>query len=145
MLLGMLQAGLRAEGLGQDNNIIVVSDHGRWSVSGRLATFPTAAITAGAVGATDATKRLVGLGDVRLANILSRVGAGATFPNVYDGDSCMYVPAMSGVDRGRGRRSIRRWPSTRVHGGKRGAGEHGRLHDQGVPRGHRARCRRAQS
>ena len=96
-LLGKLQAGLKAQGWDKTTDLVVVSDHGHSSVSGPLATFPLRAITAGAVGAVDSNGWSVS-GDVRLADLLSRVGGGTpTFPNVFDGNGCMYVPAMSGV------------------------------------------------
>ncbi|MCU1283064.1 MAG: hypothetical protein JWM53_6610, partial [bacterium] len=97
-LLGQLQASLKAKGWDNTTDIIVVSDHGHSNVSGPLSLFPLRAIAAGAVGAVDAANGWSASGDVRLADLLARVGGGTpTFPNVYDGNGCMYVPAMSGL------------------------------------------------
>ncbi|HMC68401.1 MAG TPA: alkaline phosphatase family protein, partial [Mycobacteriales bacterium] len=97
-LLGQLQASLKQKGWDKTTDIIVVSDHGHSSVAGATALFPLRAITTGAVGAVDAVNGWSVSGDVRLADLLSRVGGGTpTFPNVYDGNGCMYVPAMSGI------------------------------------------------
>jgi predicted AlkP superfamily pyrophosphatase or phosphodiesterase len=96
-LLGQLQAALKSRGWDKTTDIIVVSDHGHSSVSGAPSLFPLRAITSGAVGATDPNGWSAS-GDVRLADLLSRAGgATPTFPNVYDGNGCMYVPAMSGI------------------------------------------------
>ncbi len=91
-LLGQLQAALKQKGWDKTTDIIVVSDHGHSNVSGPLSLFPLRAIAAGAVGAADANGWSAS-GDVRLADLLTKAG----IANVFDGNGCMYVPAMSGM------------------------------------------------
>ena len=91
-LLGQLQAALQSKGWDKTTDIVVVSDHGHSNVSGPLALFPLRAITSGAVGAVDSNGWSAS-GDVRLADLLTRAG----FANVFDGNPCLYVPAMSGI------------------------------------------------
>ena len=91
-LLGQLQAALEQKGWDKTTDIIVVSDHGHSNVSGPLALFPLRAIASGAVGAVDGNGWSAS-GDVRLADLLSKAG----IANVFDGNGCIYVPAMSGI------------------------------------------------
>ncbi len=107
--LGELIAALRANGLDNTTNIVVVSDHGHSSVSGPLATYPLRAITGtslpnGALvnGSTSgSTNASVGAasasgysfsGDVRSADLLTYRGFKA-----YDGNGCS-TSAMYGLD-----------------------------------------------
>ncbi len=91
-LLGKLQAALKDKGWDKTTDLIVVSDHGHSNVSGNPTLFPLRAIASGAVGAVDANGWSAS-GDVRLADLLTKAGVA----NVFDGNGCMYVPAMSGL------------------------------------------------
>ena len=106
--LGELQAGLKAAGLAESTNIIVVSDHAHSNVSGPTNLFPLRAIipatavltppTAAATGVTNATLGAVDAvngfsfsGDVRSADLLTYAGFKA-----YDGNGCS-TSAMMGI------------------------------------------------
>lgn len=99
-LLGALQAGLKANGLDQSTDIIVVSDHGHSSVSGPASLFPLRAITPGAngaaatVGAVDNINGYSVSGDVRLAELINNANLGVT---AYDGAGCSFEPVMPGL------------------------------------------------
>lgn len=99
-LLGVLQQGLKAQGMDAQTNIIVVSDHGHSSVSGPVSLFPLRAITPGAggapgtIGAVDNANGYSVSGDVRLAELLNNANLGAT---AYDGAGCSYQPVLSGL------------------------------------------------
>lgn len=108
--LGELLAGLRANGMDSNTNIIVVSDHGHSSVSGPLSIYPLRAITASTTlpngglvnGATSGTNSAsLGAinpngfsfsGDVRSADLLTYRGFKA-----FDGAGCS-TSAMYGLD-----------------------------------------------
>ena len=112
--LGELNSALRANGMDNTTNIVVVSDHGHSSVSGPLALYPLRAITASATlpngglinGSTSGTSAAaIGAvnaagysfsGDVRSADLLTYRGFSA-----YDGSGCttsaMYGLSAAGV------------------------------------------------
>jgi arylsulfatase A-like enzyme len=94
--LGALLDTLKTLGWLESTNVVVVSDHGHSSVSGPLDVFPLRGIEGtgdGAkVGAVDANGFSVS-GDVRLADLLTRVGKF----HAYDGIGCLYNPVMSGI------------------------------------------------
>jgi arylsulfatase A-like enzyme len=108
--LGELIAALRANGMDNSTNIVVVSDHGHSSVSGPLSLYPLRAITPSASlpngglvnGATSGTSAAsLGAvntngysfsGDVRSADLLTYRGFKA-----YDGSGCS-TSAMYGLD-----------------------------------------------
>ncbi len=107
--LGELLAALRAQGIEDSTNVIVVSDHGHSSVSGPLSLYPLRAIPAGGAadgplvnGAPSGTTRAAvgGLdprgysfsGDVRSADLLHYRGFDA-----YDGAGCV-TDSMFGLD-----------------------------------------------
>jgi predicted AlkP superfamily pyrophosphatase or phosphodiesterase len=111
--LGELIAGLRANGMDNTTNIIVVSDHGHSTVSGPLALYPLRGITSAGTlpngplvnGSTSGTTNsVVGAvataggysfsGDVRSADLLTYRGLKA-----YDGSGCT-TSAMYGLDAG---------------------------------------------
>jgi arylsulfatase A-like enzyme len=99
-LLGKLIDKLSALSLRDSTDIIVVSDHGHNSVSGRLDLFPLRGIVSGkepgegTVGGPDASGYSVS-GDVRLADVLTRIGKF----KAYDGTGCLYNPVLSGITR----------------------------------------------
>jgi arylsulfatase A-like enzyme len=107
--LGELMTALRVNGLAQNTNIIVVSDHGHSSVSGDPTIYPLRAITASptvpngamvngstsgtstaAIGAVSASGFSFS-GDVRSADLLTYRGF-----NAYDGSGCT-TSAMYGL------------------------------------------------
>ncbi len=92
-LLGELMDGLRASGMDQSTDIIVVSDHGHTSVSGPLATFPLRSIAGGAADAIDPNGFSVS-GDVRTADLIARVNLGFA---AWDGNNCTDSPTLSGI------------------------------------------------
>ncbi len=99
--LGELQAALKANGLDQSTNIIVVSDHGHSNVSGPTRFFPLRAITAStsvtgsttnaSLGAPDPINGFSVSGDVRSADLLTFAGFKA-----FDGGGCSTTP-MAGI------------------------------------------------
>jgi arylsulfatase A-like enzyme len=109
--LGELITALRANGLDNSTNIVVVSDHGHSSVSGPVGTYPLRAITASttlpngalvngstsgtstaSIGAIDALNGYSFSGDVRSADLLTNRGFKA-----YDGSGCG-TSAMIGLN-----------------------------------------------
>ena len=108
--LGELLAGLRANGMDSNTNIVVVSDHGHSSVSGPLGLYPLRAINASTTLPTTINGALVSgasigtpvggasatgysfSGDVRSADLLTYRGFKA-----YDGAGCS-TSAMYGLD-----------------------------------------------
>jgi arylsulfatase A-like enzyme len=98
-LLGGLLDKLSGLGWLDSTDVIVVSDHGHSTVSGRLAAFPLRAIVpgklpgeGGAVGGKDPSGYSVS-GDVRLADLLTRIAK----LKAFDGIGCLYDPVLSGV------------------------------------------------
>ncbi len=91
-LLGQLQAKLKALGLDQDTNIVVVSDHGHSNVAGDASLFPLRGIAGGATGNVDPANGYSVSGDVRTADLMTRAGLKA-----FDGSGCINDPVMSGV------------------------------------------------
>jgi len=99
--LGELQAALKANGLENSTNLIVVSDHAHSNVSGPTNLFPLRAITAGTAVANGVTNAALGAkdpiggfstsGDVRTADLLTYAGFKA-----YDGNGCSTSP-MYGI------------------------------------------------
>ena len=109
--LGELITALRANGLDTSTNIVVVSDHGHYSVSGPTAVYPLRLITASttlpngpqingstsgtsaaSIGAIDNVNGYSFSGDVRSADLLTYRGFKA-----YDGSGCT-TSAMAGLD-----------------------------------------------
>ena len=91
-LLGQLQARLKALGLAESTNIIVVSDHAHSNVAGDASLFPLRTIAGGQTGAVDAANGYSVSGDVRTADLMTRQGFKA-----YDGSGCINDPVMSGI------------------------------------------------
>lgn len=96
-MLGLLMAQVKALGLQDRTDIIVVSDHGHTTVAGDPAYFPLRGLTGaadgtGAVGAVDPSGYSVS-GDTRTADLLARAG----FAHVYDGSGCSYDPVLGGI------------------------------------------------
>lgn len=89
--LGELMAALRANGMAESTNLIVVSDHGHSSVSGPLALYPLRSRDGRALQAGGGYSFS---GDVRSADLLTYRGFHA-----YDGSGCL-VSAMAGLDAG---------------------------------------------
>jgi hypothetical protein len=98
-LLGKLLDKLSALGWREATDVIIVSDHGHSTVSGRLESFPLRAIAPGKTpgeGGTVGDKDPAGYsvsGDVRLADLFTRIGK---FP-AFDGIGCLYNPVLSGI------------------------------------------------
>jgi predicted AlkP superfamily pyrophosphatase or phosphodiesterase len=98
-LLGKLLDELSALGWRDSTDVIIVSDHGHSTVSGRLEFFPLRAIApgktpseGGTIGAKDPSGYSVS-GDVRLADLFTRIGKFRAF----DGIGCLYNPVLSGI------------------------------------------------
>ena len=98
-LLGVLLDKIASLGWVDSTDVIVVSDHGHSTVSGRLDSFPLRAIArdratvgGGAVGPKDPAGYSVS-GDVRLADLLTRIGGFSAF----DGLGCLRDPVLSGI------------------------------------------------
>jgi len=95
-MLGLIVTRLKALGIHDNTDIMVVSDHSHSSVAGDVSLFPLRDIRSGAV-VTTGTNPANGYsvsGDVRLAQLLSDNGIAA---NVYDGSGCIKDPVMSGI------------------------------------------------
>jgi arylsulfatase A-like enzyme len=95
-MLGQILAKLKALGIYDNTDIMVVSDHGHSSVAGDVSLFPLRDIRNGKV-VTTVTNPVYGYsvsGDVRLAQLLTDNGIAA---NVYDGSGCIKDPVMSGI------------------------------------------------
>jgi arylsulfatase A-like enzyme len=98
-LLGKLLDKLSALGWRDFTDVIIASDHGHSTVSGRLESFPLRAIVpgkapgeGGTVGGKDPSGYSVS-GDVRLADLFTRIGKFRAF----DGIGCLYDPVLSGI------------------------------------------------
>ena len=94
-MLGQLTTKLRALGMYQNTDIVVVSDHGHSTVAGSSSLFPLRGIKKGTVATDlDPAHGYSVSGDVRLAQLLAdnRITA-----HVYDGAGCSFDPAMSGI------------------------------------------------
>ncbi|WP_017460658.1 alkaline phosphatase family protein [Dyella ginsengisoli] len=91
-LLGRLQAKLRALGMADDTDLVVVSDHGHSNVAGPADLFPLRTINDGRVGGRDPEWGYSVSGSLRMADDLTRAGFHA-----YDGQGCTYAPVMSGI------------------------------------------------
>jgi arylsulfatase A-like enzyme len=95
-MLGRTLTRLKALGIYDNTDIMVVSDHGHSSVAGDVPLFPLRDIRSGKV-VTTGTNPAGGYsvsGDVRLAQLLTDNGIAA---NVYDGSGCIKDPVMSGI------------------------------------------------
>jgi predicted AlkP superfamily pyrophosphatase or phosphodiesterase len=95
-MLGRMLTRLKALGIYDNTDIMVVSDHGHSSVAGDVSLFPLRDIRNGKV-VTRGTNPVGGYsvsGDVRLAQLLTDNGIAA---NVYDGYGCIKDPVMSGI------------------------------------------------
>ena len=95
-MLGRMLTRLKAQGIYDNTDIMVVSDHGHSSVAGNVSLFPLRDIRSGAA-ATAGANPVGGYsvsGDVRLAQLLTDNGIAA---NVYDGAGCIKDPVMSGM------------------------------------------------
>ena len=91
-LLGQLEAKLRALGMADHTDLIVVSDHGHSNVAGPRDLFPLRTINDGRVAGIDNAWGYSVSGSVRMADQFSRAGFTA-----FDGQGCRYVPVMSGI------------------------------------------------
>jgi predicted AlkP superfamily pyrophosphatase or phosphodiesterase len=91
-LLGHLQNKLKALGLADSTDLIVVSDHAHSNVAGPRDLFPLRQINDGRVAGTDNEWGYSVSGAVRLADQLSQAGFTA-----FDGTGCLFVPVMSGL------------------------------------------------
>ncbi|WP_266156280.1 alkaline phosphatase family protein [Dyella silvatica] len=91
-VLGQLQAKLKALGMDQDTNIIVVSDHGHSNIAGPRDLFPLRQLNDGRVSNVDNDWGYSTSGAVRLADALSKGGISA-----FDGTGCIYAPVMNGL------------------------------------------------
>jgi len=95
-MLGQILTRLKALGIYDNTDIMVVSDHGHSSVAGDVSLFPLRDIRSGKV-VTTGTNPVDGYsvsGDARLAQLLTDNGIAA---NVYDGSGCIKDPVMSGI------------------------------------------------
>lgn len=91
-LLGQLQAKLKALGMDQDTNIIVVSDHGHSNIAGPRDLFPLRQLNDGRVTNVDNDWGYSTSGAIRLADALAKGGIAA-----FDGTGCIYAPVMNGL------------------------------------------------
>jgi len=91
-LLGQLEDKLKALGMQDDTDLIVVSDHGHSNIAGPRDLFPLRQINDGRIAGVDADWGYSVSGAVRLADELSRGGFQA-----FDGFGCVYAPVMSGI------------------------------------------------
>ncbi|MEW5836532.1 MAG: alkaline phosphatase family protein [Pseudomonadota bacterium] len=91
-LLGRLEAKLRALGMADDTDLVVVSDHGHSNVAGPADLFPLRTINDGRIGGRDPEWGYSVSGSLRMADDLTRAGFHA-----YDGQGCIYAPVMSGI------------------------------------------------
>ena len=91
-LLGKLEAKLRALGMADSTDLIVVSDHGHSNVAGPRDLFPLRTINDSRVGGIDNAWGYSVSGSVRLADQLTHAGFTA-----FDGQGCIYAPVMSGL------------------------------------------------
>lgn len=94
--LGELLAALKAQGLDQTTNVVIVSDHGHSTVSGPTSLYPLRAINPASNGAAATLGGVSGTGysfsgDVRTADLLTYRGIPA-----FDGSGCT-TSAMYGL------------------------------------------------
>ncbi len=94
--LGELLAALKAQGLDQTTNVVIVSDHGHSTVSGPTSLYPLRAINPAGNGAAATLGGVSGSGysfsgDVRTADLLTYRGIAA-----FDGNGCT-TSAMYGL------------------------------------------------
>lgn len=95
-MLGQMITKLKALGIYDNTDIMVVSDHGHDTVSGDVSLFPLRDIRGKAMvtTGTDPVDGYSASGDVRLPQLLSDNGIAA---NAYDGIGCIKDPVMSGI------------------------------------------------
>jgi arylsulfatase A-like enzyme len=93
-LFGLLIGSLKALGIDQSTNLMVLSDHGFSNVSGDQSVFPVRRIEKGLAGGVDAEKGYSVSGEVRLAELLVKNGVA---PHVYDGQQEIFDPVLSGI------------------------------------------------
>jgi len=91
-LLGQLEDKLKALGMDQTTDIVVVSDHAHSNIAGPRDLFPLRQINDGRVTTIDNDWGYSVSGGVRLADELTRGGFTA-----FDGAGCIYAPVMSGL------------------------------------------------
>ena len=91
-LLGQLEDKLKALGMDQSTDIVVVSDHAHSNIAGPRDLFPLRQINDGRVTTIDNEWGYSVSGGVRLADELTRGGFTA-----FDGTGCIYAPVMSGI------------------------------------------------
>ncbi len=91
-LLGQLEDKLKALGMDQSTDIIVVSDHAHSNIASARDLFPLRQINDGRVTTIDNEWGYSVSGGVRLADELTRGGFTA-----FDGTGCIYAPVMSGI------------------------------------------------
>jgi arylsulfatase A-like enzyme len=95
-MLGQIRTRLKALGIYDNTDIMVVSDHGHSTVAGDASLFPLRDIRSGKV-VTTGTNPANGYsvsGDVRIAQLLTDNGIAA---HAYDGAGCIKDPVMSGI------------------------------------------------
>ena len=95
-MLGQIIARLKALGIYDNTDIMVVSDHGHNTVAGDVSLFPLRDIRGGAMvtTGTDPVDGYSVSGDVRLPQLLADNGIAA---HAYDGIGCIKDPVMSGI------------------------------------------------
>ena len=91
-LLGQLEDRLKALGMDQTTDIVVVSDHAHSNIAAAPDLFPLRQINDGRVAGIDANWGYSVSGGVRLADELAHGGFSA-----FDGTGCIYAPVMSGI------------------------------------------------
>jgi arylsulfatase A-like enzyme len=91
-LLGQLEDKLKALGMDESTDIVVVSDHAHSNIAGPRDLFPLRQINDGRVTTVDNDWGYSVSGGVRLADELARGGFTA-----FDGIGCIYAPVMSGI------------------------------------------------
>jgi arylsulfatase A-like enzyme len=91
-LLGQLEDRLKALGMDQTTDIVVVSDHAHSNIAGPRDLFPLRQINDGRVTTVDNDWGYSVSGGVRLADELAHGGITA-----FDGSGCVYAPVMSGL------------------------------------------------
>jgi arylsulfatase A-like enzyme len=91
-LLGQLEDRLKALGMDQTTDIVVVSDHAHSNIAGPRDLFPLRQINDGRVTTVDNDWGYSVSGSVRLADELAHGGITA-----FDGNGCIYAPVMSGL------------------------------------------------